>query len=91
VGIKVIQRALEEPIRSLLSTGKQPIEDLQKHSERPDVGYNLVTKKYESFTEAGIWDSLIFTQYALQIAMSQAKMILETTSWDTIKPDLPFL
>lgn len=91
VGIKIIQRALEEPIRSLLTRGKQPIEDFRTHSERPDVGYNLVTKKYENFTEAGIWDSLVFTQYALQIAMSQAKMILETTSWDTIKPDLPFL
>lgn len=92
VGIKVIQKALEEPMQCLLATGKQSIDDFQKHSEdQPEVGYNLITKKYESFRRAGILDSLAPTQYALQIAFSHAKIILETTSWDLIKPDLPFL
>jgi len=92
VGINVIQKALEEPIQCLLATGTQSIEDFQKHSDNyAEVGYNLITKKYENFQKSGIWDSLLLTQAALQIAFSHAKMILETTSWDMIKPERPFL
>lgn len=92
VGIQVTQRALKEPLRCLLATGKESIDDFQKSSgEQPEVGFNLLTKKYESLREAGVWDSLAVTHYALQVAFSHAKMILEATSWDTIKPDLPFL
>jgi chaperonin GroEL len=91
-GIKVIQKALEEPMRCLLATGRESIDDFQENSEnRLEVGYNLVTKKYEGLREAGVWDSLSVTQCALHIALAHAKMILETTSWDTIKPDPPFL
>jgi chaperonin GroEL len=92
VGIRIVQQALEQPMRCLLATGRQSIEDFEKNTDiQPEFGYNLIAKKYESFREAGIWDSLALVQYALQIALSHAKMILETTSWDTVKPDLPFL
>jgi chaperonin GroEL len=92
VGIKVVQRALEEPLRCLLASGKKSIDDFQEHSEgQAEVGYNLVAKKYENLSKAGVWDSVASTQLALQIALSHARMILETTSWDTIQPDRPFL
>lgn len=92
IGVEVVQKALEEPVRCLLVTGKQSIDDFQDNSGgQPNVGYNLTTKKYENLREAGIWDSAAFNQLALQIALSHARMILETTSWDTVKPDLPFL
>ena len=92
IGIKAVQRALEEPIQCLLRTGRETIEELQSHSkDQPEVGFNLVTKKYEDLRTAGVWDAAVVASFAVQIAFSHAKMILETTSWDTIKPDLPFL
>lgn len=91
-GIKAIQRALQEPILCLLRTQKESIEGLQTHSrDQTEIGFNLTTRRYENLREAGVWDAAVVASFAIQIAFSDAKMILETTSWDSIKPDLPFL
>jgi chaperonin GroEL len=92
IGIKTVQRALEEPIRCLLQTGREAIEELQSNAkDQTEVGFNLATKRYENLKTAGVWDATQVAASAVQIAFSHAKMILETTSWDTIRPDLPFL
>lgn len=92
VGVGAVQQALLEPIQCLLRTGKESIEELQNHSNgNNEIGFNLITKKYENLREAGVWDSPVVAAYALQIAFTHAQMILETTSWDTIQPDPPYL
>jgi chaperonin GroEL len=91
-GIKAVQRALREPIMSLLRTGGQSIVELKEQSNvATEVGFNLITQRYENLREAGVWDAAVVASSAVQIAFSHAKMILETTSWDTIRPNLPFL
>ncbi|HEX8772090.1 MAG TPA: chaperonin GroEL [Pyrinomonadaceae bacterium] len=92
IGIKAVQRALEEPIRCLLQTGRETIEELQSNAkDQTEVGFNLATKRYENLRTAGVWDAARLAASAVQIAFSHARMILETTSWDTIRPNLPFL
>lgn len=91
-GIMAVQRALEEPIRCLLLTGRETVEELQNHSkDQHEVGFNLVIKKYENLRTAGVWDAAVVASFAIQIAFSHAKMILETTSWDSTQANPPFL
>lgn len=92
IGIEAVQRALEEPIQCLLRTGRETIEELRSKAKgQTEIGFNLATKRYENLRTAGVWDAARIAASAVQIAFSHAKMILETTSWDTIRPDLPFL
>jgi len=92
IGIKAAQRALQGPIQSLLYTGRETIEEFEKNSRgEPEIGFNLATKKYENLRTAGVLDAARVAASALQIAFSHARTILETTSWDTIRPNLPFL
>lgn len=92
VGIKVVQRVLEEPIRCLLQRDRETIEELQSNANgQTEVGFNLTTKRYEDLRTAGVWDAARLAASAVQLAFAHARMILETTSWDTIRPDLPFL
>jgi chaperonin GroEL len=92
IGIQVVQRALQGPIESLLYTGRETIEEFEKNSKgQPEIGFNLATKKYENLRTAGVLDAARVATSAVQIAFSHARTILETTSWDTIRPNLPFL
>jgi chaperonin GroEL len=91
IGIKVVQRALHGPIQSLLYTGRETIEEFEKNSGKPEIGFNLATKKYDNLRTAGVLDAARVAAAAVQIAFSHARTILETTSWDTIRPNLPFL
>ena len=92
IGIRAVQRALREPILCLLQTGRETMEDLQKNAkDQAEVGFNLSTKRYENLRTAGVWDAAQVMVSAVRIAFSHAETILKTTSWDTIKPDLPFL
>lgn len=89
VGIEIIEKALQEPMRWLLKTGNEPIETLERRSASlSETGFNLVTKKYEDLRYSGVWDSSLVMQRALEVAFSSAKMILETSSWVTIKTEL---
>lgn len=92
IGIQAVQRALEGPIERLLHTGRETIEEFEKNSKgQPEIGFNLATQKYENLRTAGVLDAARAATSAVQIAFSHARTILETTSWDTIRPNLPFL
>ena len=79
---------MEEPIRCLLQTGRETIEEPQSNAkDQTEVGVNLATKRYENLRTAGVWDAARLAASAVQIAFSHARMILEKTSWDTIRPD----
>lgn len=91
IGIKAVQRALQAPIQSLLHTARETIEEFEKNHDKSETGFNVATKKYENLRSAGVLDAARLAASAVQIAFSHARTILETTSWDTIRPNLPFL
>ena len=92
IGIKAVQRALQQPIICLLQTGRETMEELQKNAkDQSEIGFNLATKKYENLRDAGVWDAAQVMMSAIRLAFAHSETILKTTSWDTIKPDLPFL
>jgi chaperonin GroEL len=92
IGIKAVRQALECPIECLLHTGRETMQDLENNSKtHPEIGFNLANKQYENLRTAGVLDAARVAASAVQIAFSHAETILKTTSWDTIRPNLPFL
>lgn len=92
IGIRAVQSALKTPMQSLLNTGRETMRDFENNCKnQAEMGFNLASKKYENLRIAGVLDAAQISASAVQIAFSHAQTILETTSWDTIRPNLPFL
>lgn len=79
-GVKIIRRALEEPIRQIAKNagvdGSVIIERL-KNSEK-GIGFNAVTGELVDMIEAGIIDPTKVTRSALQNASSVSALLLTT-------------
>ena len=81
VGLKIIKRALEEPIRQIaLNAGKDGAEVIaQIRSESNDqYGYNAKNDTFEDLFEVGVIDPTKVVRSGLQNAASIAGMILTT-------------
>jgi chaperonin GroEL len=80
IGIDIIRRAIEEPLRQIvLNSGKEPAVVVQKVKEgKGDFGYNAQTDKYESLYGSGVIDPAKVTRIALENAASIAGMLLTT-------------
>jgi chaperonin GroEL len=80
LGIKIIRRAIEEPLRQIVfNAGKEGAVIVQKVSEgKDDFGYNAQTDTYESFYKTGVIDPAKVTRVALENAASIAGMFLTT-------------
>ncbi|MDY0386809.1 MAG: chaperonin GroEL [Methanolobus sp.] len=81
IGLKIIKRALEEPIRQIsVNAGKDGAEVMaQIRSESNDkYGYNAKTDTFEDLFEAGVIDPTKVVRSGLQNAASIAGMILTT-------------
>jgi chaperonin GroEL len=80
VGIDIIRRALEEPLRQIVTNagleGSVVIEKVM-HSE-PGIGFNVLTEKYVDMIQEGIVDPTKVTRSALQNAASVAATFLTT-------------
>ena len=80
-GVRIIERALEEPIRQICANaavdGSIVIRDI-KSSENNNFGYNARTDKYEDLVKSGVIDPKKVTRVALQNAASVASMVLMT-------------
>ena len=80
IGGKIILRALEEPIRQIVSNaGLEPaviLENVKKEAE--GVGFDAKEEKYVDMKKAGIVDPTKVSRSALQNAESVASMILTT-------------
>lgn len=80
VGIRIVRRALEEPLRQIAENagleGSVVIEHV-KNSE-PGVGFDALTEQYADMVKVGIVDPLKVTRSALQNAASIASMLLTT-------------
>lgn len=88
IGIRILRRALEEPMRQIAqNAGKDGgviIE--QARREQAGVGYNAATDTFENMMEAGIIDPLKVTRTALQNAASIAALVLTTEAAVTELP-----
>ena len=79
-GIKIVSRALEEPMRMIAANaGDEPSVVLNKVAEgKGNFGYNAATGEYGDLVEMGVLDPTKVTRYALQNAASVAGLILTT-------------
>ncbi len=80
VGIEIVKRAIEEPLRQIVAnSGKEGAVIVQKVKEgKGDFGYNARTDKFENFHAAGVIDPAKVTRVALENAASIAGMFLTT-------------
>ena len=88
-GIKIIKRAIEEPIRQIVfNAGVDGAVVVNKiiESKNAAFGYNARDDKFEDLVKAGIIDPTKVTRSALQNAASVAGLMLTT---ETMIADLP--
>jgi chaperonin GroEL len=81
IGVNIVKRALEEPLRQIVSNaGKEGAVIVEKvRSEKnANVGYNVLTEQFEDLVAAGIIDPAKVTRCALQNAASIAGLMLTT-------------
>ncbi|HTN44613.1 MAG TPA: chaperonin GroEL [Nitrospiria bacterium] len=80
VGVSIVKRALEEPIRQIVINagfeGSVVVERTRK--EKTNVGFDAVSETYVDMVEAGIIDPTKVTRTALQNAASVAALMLTT-------------
>jgi chaperonin GroEL len=90
VGVRIIERALEEPIRQISTNagveGSIVVEKVRGSKER-NYGYNARTDVYEDMVAAGVIDPTKVTRTALQNAASIAGLMLTTESVVVEKPE----
>lgn len=88
IGISIILRALEEPLRRIVeNAGKEGSVIVQKVKEgKKDFGYNARTDNFENLYESGVIDPTKVTRIALENAASIAGMLLTT---ECVVADLP--
>jgi chaperonin GroEL len=81
-GIKIVLRALEEPLRMIVdNAGEEPSVVLNKVVEgNGNFGYNALTGEYGDLVNMGVLDPTKVTRYALQNAASVAGLILTTAA-----------
>jgi chaperonin GroEL len=89
VGVTIVKRALEEPIRQIAQNagleGSVVVEHVRKEEET--VGFDAATEKYADMFEAGIIDPTKVTRCALQNAASVAGLMLTTEVMVTEIPE----
>jgi chaperonin GroEL len=90
IGVRIIERALEEPIRQIsINAGVEGSIVVQKvrDSKEANYGYNARTDEYEDLVAAGVIDPTKVTRTALQNASSIAGLLLTTEAVVTEKPE----
>ncbi len=88
VGINIIRRAIEEPIRQIVSNaGLEASVVVNKVKEgKGAFGFNAFNDKYEDLFEAGVIDPTKVTRVALENAASIAGLLLTTECAIVDKP-----
>jgi len=80
LGIKIIKRALEEPIRQIANNAGFEGSVVAEHvkNEKGAMGFNAESGAYEDLMEAGVIDPTKVTRYAIQNAASVASLLITT-------------
>ena len=93
VGINIVGKALEAPIRKLASNagedGSVIIDTVRRtatEKKNPNIGFNVLTGEYTDMIKAGVIDPVKVVRGALENAASIAAMILTT---DVLITDIP--
>ena len=89
VGVDIMRRALEEPIRQIVSNAGQesPIVVQNVRDKKGDYGYDARNDQYVKMFEAGIIDPAKVARVAVENAASIAGMILTTEAAITEVPE----
>ena len=89
VGINILSRALESPLREIANNAGVEGSLIVQHvkNEKGNTGYNAATGQYEDLVKAGIIDPTKVTRSALQNAASVAGLMLTTECIISEKPE----
>ena len=89
IGVDIISRAVEGPLRSLAANagveGSLIVQEVKKR--KGNEGYNVATGEYEDLVKAGVVDPKKVTRSALQNAASIAGLLLTTECLITDAPE----
>lgn len=94
-GVKIVLRALEEPVRQIAENagleGSVIVDKLKQ--AKPGIGYNAKTDEWVNMIDAGIVDPTKVTRSALQNAASVSALLLTTEGVIADKPsnDAPMM
>jgi chaperonin GroEL len=79
-GIKIVRRALEEPLRQIVANaGAEPSVVMNKITEgKGNFGFNAQTEQFGDLVEMGVLDPTKVSRTALQNAASVASLLLTT-------------
>lgn len=90
VGVDIVRRALEEPIRRIVNNagleGSVVLEKV-KNAKEMNYGFDAAKEEYCDLMKAGIIDPTKVTRYALQNAASVAALMLTTSVMITELPE----
>jgi len=81
IGVNIVKRALEEPLRQIVANaGKEGavIVERVRSEKNPNIGYNVLSEKFEDLIAAGVIDPAKVSRCALQNAASIAGLLLTT-------------
>lgn len=88
-GIKIVRRAIEEPLRQIANNagleGSVVVEEVKRTAR--GIGFNALTEEYVDMIAAGIVDPAKVTRSALQNAASISAMVLTTEALVADKPE----
>ncbi len=94
IGVSIVRKALEAPIRKLASNAGQDgaviienVRRLAKEQNNKHLGYNVITGEYVDMVKDGVIDPLKVVRGALENAASIAAMILTTECLITDVPE----
>jgi chaperonin GroEL len=90
IGVAIVRRALEEPLRQIVrNAGLEEALIVQKvrESKKDDFGFNARTETYENLIETGVIDPTKVTRTALENAASIAGLLLTTECVITEEPE----
>lgn len=89
LGVNLIKRALEEPVRQIANNagfeGSVVVDRVK--NEKDSVGFNAETGEFEDLIKAGVIDPTKVTRFALQNAASVAGLLLTTEAMVAEKPE----
>ena len=88
MGVNIIKRALEEPIRQIVNNAGFEGSVVAEHvkAEKGNMGFNAETGDYEDLMAAGVIDPTKVTRFALQNAASVASLLITTEAMVAEKP-----
>jgi chaperonin GroEL len=90
VGVTIVRRALEEPIRQIVENAGvegSVVVDKVRQDKNPSHGFNAANEEYVDMLKAGIIDPTKVTRCALQNAASVAGLMLTTEVMITELPE----